>query len=122
MTKPKLFCEGCQRWLEHDQSYCPLFTNIAPPYDSLMFEPGKKWTKCVCLVHTCSEAPKRDKYGNCVKCSVSETKPKSWTAKELEAMIPAFLSWQAHPLKVSDIDDNGDSTTNFCIYLGELDD
>ena len=49
-------------------------------------------------------------------------KPKSWTAKELEAMIPAFLSWQAHPLKVSDIDDNGDSTTNFCIYLGELDD
>ena len=49
-------------------------------------------------------------------------KPKSWTAKELEAMIPAFLAWQAHPLKVSDIDDNGDSTTNFCIYLGELDD
>ena len=51
------WCVSCQRWLVHDKWYCPLFpdVNISPP--------GKKWDKCVCLIHTCFEAePKLGKW------------------------------------------------------------
>ena len=74
MTEPKEFCESCQRWLEHDQRYCPLFPLAYGPMRKLKHPihtpmgtdthgsaPIKKWKKCVCLVHTCYEAPKRNK-------------------------------------------------------------
>ena len=63
MTEPKEFCESCQRWLEHDQRYCPLFPDVKPPRRINLAFPfvGKKWAECVCLIHTCYEAPRRDK-------------------------------------------------------------
>ena len=60
VTEPRLFCESCQHWLVHDQGYCPLFPAESPTH-WLSGKPGVKWENCCCLIHTCSEAPKRDK-------------------------------------------------------------
>lgn len=56
MTEKKEFCENCQRWLEHEIGYCPLFPNKSPTGPK---ETGKKWDECICLMHTCYQAPKR---------------------------------------------------------------
>lgn len=47
-------CDYCEKTLRHDKGYCPLFPDVEPPpsYGKL----GKKWAKCVCLVHTCYDA------------------------------------------------------------------
>ena len=62
MTEARVFCETCQRWLVHDKRYCPLFPDVKPPKEYVLFpqhgKPGKKWTKCCCLIHTCSQAEK----------------------------------------------------------------
>ncbi|KKM65286.1 hypothetical protein LCGC14_1492840 [marine sediment metagenome] len=59
MTESREFCESCQRWLEHDQRMCPLFPDVGP---GTRYGPGttplKKWTRCMCLVHTCYVAEK----------------------------------------------------------------
>ena len=57
MTERKEFCETCQRWLEHEVDYCPLFPDAQPPRNA--GRPGVKWTDCICLLHTCYTAPKR---------------------------------------------------------------
>lgn len=49
MTERKEFCETCQRWLEHEVIYCPLFPEALE----------EKWNECICLIHTCYQAPKR---------------------------------------------------------------
>lgn len=53
-------CPTCRKTLHHDKRYCPLFPEVQPPPE-LSFDdkrmtrvPGKKWDRCVCLVHTCS--------------------------------------------------------------------
>lgn len=60
MTEPKVFCGMCLRWLVHDQGYCPLFPDVKPPNEYALFpssgKPGKKWTACCCLTHTCYDA------------------------------------------------------------------
>ena len=63
MTEPREFCETCQRWLEHVQRLCPLFPDVKPG-NSDGYGPGrplKKWNICVCLIHTCYQAPERDR-------------------------------------------------------------
>ena len=69
MTEPRVFCDFCLRWLEHDQRYCPLFPLAYGPFrkmrtpiltpmglDTHESKPIKKWAECVCLVHTCFDA------------------------------------------------------------------
>ena len=53
MTDDRVFCDNCQQWLQHAQTYCPKFPSVSPPVDR------KKWEECVCLVHTCHRAPIR---------------------------------------------------------------
>ncbi len=64
ITEARIFCESCQRWLEHDQRMCPLFPDVDPG-TKYGYGPGatpfKKWSGCACLVHTCYVAEKRDK-------------------------------------------------------------
>ncbi len=55
MTERKEFCETCQRWLEHEVGFCPLFPDAQPPRNA--GKPGVKWTDCICLIHTCYQAP-----------------------------------------------------------------
>ena len=55
MTEAKEFCETCQRWLEHEVDYCPLFPDAQPP--PAPGGPGEKWNECICLMHTCYQAP-----------------------------------------------------------------
>ncbi len=54
MTESREFCESCQRWLEHDQRFCPLFPKVRAVRRGTILA---KWAKCMCLVHTCYEAP-----------------------------------------------------------------
>lgn len=61
VVEPRVFCESCQQWLEHNQYYCPLFPDVNPPQQPWYTRVHTKWTECVCLVHTCYDAPKRDK-------------------------------------------------------------
>ena len=61
MTEPREFCESCQRWLVHDQLYCPLFPDTLTAAMVYLAAKRLKWDRCVCLVHTCYEAPKRDR-------------------------------------------------------------
>jgi RNA polymerase subunit RPABC4/transcription elongation factor Spt4 len=47
VEKERVWCERCQRWLQHDRERCPLFPQAAGV---------KKWSECVCLIHTCFDA------------------------------------------------------------------
>ncbi len=56
-----VFCESCCRWLLHDRLWCPLFPAVkAPPVFSFTSSgkraKGRKWSRCVCLEHTCYDA------------------------------------------------------------------
>ena len=78
MTNDRVWCVSCQRWLKHDQGYCPMFPDVLPPMVVRRLEytidtpmgstdykviTGKKWAECVCLIHTCFEAePKLGKW------------------------------------------------------------
>jgi len=52
-------CPRCEKDLLHDKRYCPLFPEVEPPDDIGYHEgkpfrlAGKKWDRCVCLIHTC---------------------------------------------------------------------
>jgi len=56
-------CGRCRKTLPHDKRYCPLFPEVEPPPGIVCVDtgfglkaqrvPGKKWDRCVCLVHTC---------------------------------------------------------------------
>jgi len=50
-SKDDVICPSCHKLLRHDRGFCPLFPEVEPPKD--WGEPGKKWSACVCLVHTC---------------------------------------------------------------------
>lgn len=54
----RVFCASCQRWLEHNQEYCPLFPAVAVKPRMWDLGSGEKWKECVCLVHTCFGAKK----------------------------------------------------------------
>jgi len=71
------WCTSCQQFLKHDRGYCPKFPDDAPPpalrklctpiatpmgVDTHEDVPGKKWTTCVCLVHTCFDNPRKLSY------------------------------------------------------------
>jgi RNA polymerase subunit RPABC4/transcription elongation factor Spt4 len=43
----KIWCKRCLQWLVHDKQRCPLFPKVAAI---------KKWSECVCTVHTCYDA------------------------------------------------------------------
>ena len=79
MTNNRVWCTSCQRWLAHDQDYCPLFPDVLPPMtvrrlgytidtpmgtDDCKVIAGKKWGKCVCLVHTCHDAEFKLRYAS----------------------------------------------------------
>jgi len=52
-------CDPCGKTLRHNTGYCPLFPEVEPPEDIGYHEgkpirlAGKKWDRCVCLIHTC---------------------------------------------------------------------
>ena len=65
MTAATYTCPRCKKTLAHDKRYCPLFPEVEPPAE-LSFDdkhmtrvPGKKWDRCVCLVHTCYDLDAR---------------------------------------------------------------
>ncbi len=61
MTESREFCESCQRWLEHDQRFCPLFPDVRAVrgYGSSK-RTLPKWIKCACMIHTCYDAERRN--------------------------------------------------------------
>ncbi|KKL97839.1 hypothetical protein LCGC14_1830390 [marine sediment metagenome] len=61
-----VWCKSCQQLLEHDRGYCPLFPNVEPVR-------GKKWTKCVCTVHTCYDNPLKLTYAGFALARVRST-------------------------------------------------
>ena len=67
-----VWCWYSQQLLAHVRDYCPNFPDVKPPNvtrllrhpihtpmdtDNYESVPGKKWTKCVCTVHTCFDNP-----------------------------------------------------------------
>ena len=52
---------------------------------------------------------------------VKGTKPrvKRWAVTEMRELIRDFLAWQASPLPISAINDDGSSVENFCTFLEE---
>lgn len=47
-TSKNVFCVSCKQWLAHDTRRCPLFPKV---------EGTEKWSRCVCLIHTCFDNP-----------------------------------------------------------------
>ncbi|KKN68921.1 hypothetical protein LCGC14_0445780 [marine sediment metagenome] len=73
-----VWCTSCQQLLKHDRRYCPLFPGVNPPHRRVVVDGvlcttmvGRKWSKCACLVHTCSDNPVKLVYMGFARVSVS---------------------------------------------------